>query len=81
MNPASERMLTHFAADHLPPVLRHVSAPCGTLARAMADDLDSDDPIAAAEVTAGLRKMVEAKDCFVRARVALERRHAQSAIT
>jgi len=81
MNPASERMLIHFSADHLPPVLREVSVPSGVLARAMATDLDSDDPSAGAEVTTGLRKLLEATDCFVRARVILERRAAQTAIT
>jgi uncharacterized protein len=74
MNPASERLLTHFSDDHLPAYLQVVSEPVARLARAMAEVLDNTDPSAGAEVTTGVRKLIEAKDCFVRARVALERR-------
>jgi hypothetical protein len=73
MNPASERLLTHFTYGHLPEPLQQVSKACAALAIAMAESLDSTDPIAGAEVTTGLRRILEAKDCFVRARVALER--------
>jgi hypothetical protein len=73
MNPASERLLEHFTWEHLPAYLQVVSEPVAVLARAMAEVLDSTDPVAGAEVTTGLRKLLEAKDCFVRARVALER--------
>jgi hypothetical protein len=71
MNPASERLLTHFAYGHLPEPLREVSKACGDLAIALAVRLDSMDPIAGAEVTTGLRKLLEAKDCFVRANLRL----------
>ena len=74
MNPASARMLEHFTFDHLPSSTQQVSSACTALARHMATHLDSDDPGAGAEVTAGLRKLLEAKDCFVRARVLLDRR-------
>jgi hypothetical protein len=74
MNPASERLLTHFTWDHLPAYLQAVSEPVARLARVMAEVLDGPDAIAGAEVTTGLRKLLEAKDCFVRARVALARR-------
>jgi len=53
--------------EHLKPISRDVAI----LARNMAESLDSADPVAGAEVTVGLRKLLEAKDCFVRARVAL----------
>ena len=69
MNPASERMLTHFTYGHLPAHLQAVSKPLTDLAMAMAETLDSDDPVAGAKVTTGLRKLLEAKDCFVRARL------------
>ena len=54
-----------FAYDHLPTHLRAVSAPCATLAADMVETLP-DGP----ELTAGLRKLLEAKDCFVRAALA-----------
>jgi hypothetical protein len=73
MNPASERLLIHFTYGHLPEPLRAVSKACADLAIAMADGLDSDDPIAGAEVTTGLRRVLEAKDCFVRAKLHLMR--------
>jgi Escherichia/Staphylococcus phage prohead protease len=72
MNPSSARMLEHFYYAHLPTVLQSISQPIAELAIVMAENLDSDNPIAAAEVTTGLRKLLEAKDCFVRAGVALD---------
>jgi hypothetical protein len=51
-----------FEYDHLPPELQGVSADCAGLAMAMILKL-SDGP----ELTIGLRKLLEAKDCFVRA--------------
>jgi hypothetical protein len=71
MNQASERMLKHFSYAHLPAHLQEVSRPCCLLAHQMAETLDSTDPTAGAEVTTGLRKLLEAKDCFVRALVAV----------
>lgn len=55
-----------FAHDHLPPHLREVSQPFAELAEKLLGQLPDDNP----EVSAGLRKLVEAKDCAVRARVA-----------
>ena len=71
MNPSSERMLKHFSYLHLPKDLQDISAPCQDLAKAMVSLLDSENPIVGAEVTTGLRKLLEAKDCFVRAKVNL----------
>lgn len=65
MHPSTQALLDFFAYGHLPEHLAKVSAPFGDLAERMAEDLaDSDYP---AEVTVGLRKLLEAKDCFVRA--------------
>ena len=64
-HPATEAMLRWFACDHLPPHLQEISIPIRDLAVELADTLPSDP-----ELTVGLRKLLEAKDCFVRARLA-----------
>ena len=56
-------ILAFFAWDHLPNKLRDVSKPFAELAWAMAER-ETSHP---AEVAAGLRKLLEAKDCAVRA--------------
>ena len=61
MHPNTAAILKFFAFDHLPPKLREISEPFAALASAMAEKLDGP------ELTAGLRKVLEAKDCFVRA--------------
>ena len=58
----SLKILSHFAYGHLPPALGAVSAPFHNLAHQMANAL----PVGP-ELHAGLRKLLEAKDCFVRA--------------
>jgi hypothetical protein len=73
VNPASERMLVHFASAHLSARLQEISQPLGDLAASVAKQLDSNNAIAGAEVTTGLRKLLEAKDCFVRAGVILHK--------
>jgi hypothetical protein len=62
MHPAIEKILKHFEYEHLPPNLQEASKPFCELARKYAE-VAPDDP----ETTAGLRKLLEAKDCFVRA--------------
>lgn len=57
-----DRMMQFFAYAHLPPHLQAVSKPFGDLAQQMVDDLPANP-----ERTAGLRKLLEAKDCAVRA--------------
>lgn len=57
-----DRMLQFFAYEHLPAHLQAISKPFGDLARQLVVDLPSN-----AERTAGLRKLLEAKDCAVRA--------------
>jgi hypothetical protein len=61
-NPATTRMLRFFEYSHLPEHLQALSRPCHQLAHLMAQALP-DGP----ELTTGLRKLLEAKDCFVRA--------------
>lgn len=63
-HPATTSLLEFFDTDHLPPHLAVISKPVGNIAWFMVDTLP-DDP----ELSAGLRKLVEAKDCFVRAAV------------
>lgn len=55
-------IMRYFEYAHLPPHLQAVSKPICELAKAM-DDLLDDGP----EKSAGLRKLLEAKDCLVRA--------------
>jgi hypothetical protein len=55
-------ILRYFSSEHLPPELRPVSRAVGDLAEIM-EQLLPDGP----EKSAGLRKLLEAKDCFVRA--------------
>lgn len=61
-HPGTAGIARYFDYDHLPPHLQAVSKPCHDLAEAMIGEL-ADGP----ELTAGLRKLLEAKDCFVRA--------------
>lgn len=57
-------ILRYFNYDHLPDpsVMRETSSLCYNLAHVMAERIP-DGP----ERTAGLRKLLEAQDCFVRA--------------
>ena len=57
-----ERMLRFFKWGHLPPDLASVSQPFCILAQNMVDTLPCNP-----ERSAGLRKLLEAKDCAVRA--------------
>ena len=63
MSDHQHHLLRYFTHAHLPEgPLRDVSGQLGCVARDMAAQLP-DGP----ELTAGLRKLLEAKDCFVRA--------------
>lgn len=55
-------IMKYFAYEHLPEKLQAISKPIGDLARHMDEQLP-DGP----EKSAGLRKLLEAKDCLVRA--------------
>lgn len=57
-------IMQHFNYKHLPPHLQTISKPIGDLAKQMDKTLPPS-----AEKSAGLRKLIEAKDCFVRASV------------
>jgi hypothetical protein len=61
-HPATTALIKHFAYAHLPAGLQVVSAQCCALAVQMVGILPDG-----AELSAGLRKLLEAKDCFVRA--------------
>jgi hypothetical protein len=67
-HPATQQICRWFEYDHLPPALREVSRHSMEQAEAMLTLLP-DGP----ELTAGLRKLVEAKDCFVRAAIDRDR--------
>lgn len=60
----ANRMMKWFEFAHLPADLRAVSKPCADLAALIDATLPEG-----AEKTAGLRKLLEAKDCFVRAQI------------
>jgi hypothetical protein len=60
----SPSILKFFKHEHLPPHLAEVSAPFSDIANWMADELPE-----CAERSAGLRKLLEAKDCAVRAKL------------
>lgn len=60
-------ILEFFAFSHLPGHLQHVSEPFATLAVWVVESLPRN-----AERTTALRKLLEAKDCAVRAKVAKE---------
>lgn len=67
MHPATAALLEFFEYEHLPPNLQDVSMPICSLAHKMASNLPAN-----AETTAGMRKLLEAKDCFVRAEMKRE---------
>lgn len=55
-------IIKYFKYDHLPEKLQGVSKEFAMLATSLNDTLPES-----AEKSAGLRKLLEAKDCFVRA--------------
>lgn len=59
-----EPMLQFFAYGHLPPNMQAISRPFGELAHWMVVNLPRNP-----ERTAGLRKLLEAKDCAVRSHI------------
>ena len=62
MSNRNDPMLQWFAYAHLKPELQVISKPFGELALLMVDTLPRNP-----ERSAGLRKLLEAKDCAVRA--------------
>lgn len=63
----TEHIMQFFAWAHLPPHLADVSRPFGELAQQVVDTLPRNP-----ERTTALRKLLEAKDAAVRARLAKE---------
>jgi len=57
-------IMQFFSFDHLPDHLQEPSKSCAQLAESMERELPDG-----AEKSAGLRKLLEAKDCFVRAKL------------
>ncbi len=64
MDRVLDRMLQWFEYDHLPSNLQYVSKPFCELAHQICNAYP-----AGPERTAGLRKLLEAKDCIVRASI------------
>lgn len=63
-NAPAEAMLQFFAYAHLPAHLQEYSKPFAELAQEIVDTLPRNP-----ERTAALRKLLEAKDCAVRAKL------------
>lgn len=63
--PEQEFLLQFFSWEHLPAHLQEVSQPFGELAHQIVNDLPRNP-----ERTVALRKLLEAKDCAVRAKLA-----------
>lgn len=63
VDPRVERMMKWFKYDHLPGPLQDVSARFATLATSLVETIEPGP-----ERTVALRKLLEAKDCAVRAR-------------
>ena len=55
-------IMKYFEYSHLPEKLQTISKPIGDLAKYMDEKIENS-----AEKSAGLRKLLEAKDCLVRA--------------
>lgn len=60
-----EFLLQFFVFEHLPEHLREISKPFAELARSLVETLPRNP-----ERTTALRKLLEAKDCAVRAKLA-----------
>lgn len=67
--PSVKHVLRFFEYGHLPKHMQEISKPCADLAHEMAYSLPVNP-----ELTVGLRKLLEAKDCFVRAKLLDERK-------
>lgn len=63
----ADRMMQFFAFDHLPDHLKEASRPFHATAEWIVQNLPSNP-----ERTVALRKLLEAKDCAVRARLYVE---------
>lgn len=66
IHPSIAHFIPLFTYDHLPPNLQEISRPFGELAQFMVDRCEGP------EASAGLRKLLEAKDCAVRAAIKVQ---------
>lgn len=64
-HPSATAIVRFFEFEHLPPGLQKISRPFHALAHELYANADLDG----AELSVGLRKLLEAKDCAVRARL------------
>jgi hypothetical protein len=65
-----DKVMKYFAYEHLPEELQKISKSCSDLAEEIYNIMESDIfGVNEDEWYEGLRKLLEAKDCFVRARV------------
>lgn len=62
-HPSVEAVTQYFTFEHLPSHLRPVSQACAELVTKILNEIPEDSP----ELTMGIRKILEAKDCLVRA--------------
>lgn len=69
MHPGAEALLRFFEYGHLPERLQAISASFYTLAHELAENPDLEGP----ELTVALRKLLESKDCAVRAALTSDR--------
>lgn len=65
MQNQNDWLIQFFAYDHLPPRLQAISKPFHDLAQQIVETLPQNP-----ERTVALRKLLEAKDCAVRAKLA-----------
>jgi len=63
----SREFLKNFKYDHLPPFLQDISKPFHDLANDLVNTITLDGAGNEEELKFGLRKLLEAKDCAVRA--------------
>lgn len=68
-----QNLLRYFGYVHLPPNLQSISKPFSDTANVIVDNYieatEADGELNMAELVVGLRKLLEAKDCVVRAHV------------
>jgi len=67
IHPATKQLLRYFEWEHLPLHLQPISRAFQTLALQLVQGNLSEKPLDGPELTTALRKLLEAKDCAVRA--------------
>jgi len=66
LHPSACNLIPYFDYDHLPEHLQDVSREFNTIAHTLCDGVQ-DRKLRGPELTVALRKLLEAKDCAVRA--------------